>query len=81
VPVQDQPRADFASDPECRLGCHIEQLPENIVVSVGPSQKSQQESPNDEHERKLNQTLSDHNGKQHGTFLTYVKVNFSDSMN
>ena len=37
------------------------QLPENIVVSVGPSQQSQQEPPDDEHERKLNQTLGNDN--------------------
>jgi len=72
VSVKDKPGADFASDPKCRLRGHIEQLPENIVVSVGPSQQSQQESPDDEHERKLDQTLGNDYSKQHRTFLTWV---------
>ena len=74
VLVQYQPGADFASDPQCGFRCHIQQLPENIVVAVRPSQQTEQESPDDEHERKLNQTFSNDNSEEHKTFLTWAKL-------
>ncbi|WP_346308639.1 hypothetical protein, partial [Limnohabitans sp.] len=48
VLVKDQLGADFSGDPERGFGGHIKQLPKNIVVTVGPCQQTQQETPEDE---------------------------------
>ena len=70
VSVQDEFGADFASEPKRWFGSHVEQLVKNIGVTVGARQQSQQKTPDDEHERKLDQTFGDDNGKQHRTLLT-----------
>jgi hypothetical protein len=76
VLVQYEFGADFASEPKRGLGGHIQQLPKNVVVTVRPRQQSQQETPNDEHQRKFNQTFGDDDGKQHRTLLIQIKTIF-----
>ncbi|WP_396441905.1 hypothetical protein [Limnohabitans sp.] len=76
VLVQDELGADFASEPKCGLGGHIQQLPKNIGVTLGARQQSQQKTPDDEHQRKFNQTFGNDNGKQHKTLLMQIKKTF-----